>query len=1149
MRCRDLLNWATPAALLVASAALAAPVVDGQLDADYTTVSATPLSVQGASVIEVFSGTTLELCAQGNNANILGVATPANSPIKPYDPPDTDPALVTTGIEFAIDVVEIGGPGTNIRVTAVIADGDRGFFSNQISGGLPADSDPLGDSTILDLATITGNQFLTIPVNNGAGAATVDGTLDLSYGSSLFINTQATTEGNNTDPDPITSNGAEINGIYGYVDTGVLYLFVAGNLNTSAFNKIYLFIDSDSGATGQNPITETGGVDFGVLGDMTGLAFDAGFVPNYFVGYVNGASTEHYLNAQALPDVPNGSGSFIGGGDRTGGAPDPITGLGPNGAGDVTATTNNSNVGGVAGVQFQATGVWDSDPNTVDEGFEFRVELAGIGYVGGTDIKIGGAVAGQDFGFWSNQVIGGLPTGSGNLEGAQSIDFTSIAGDQFATYTVPGTLTQAAIPLDGDITGERSEYTLVWANDDPAGVGIGTEFGNNTDPDPILSEGSEIDAVYMRAGLDPDNGDTPTLWVMVAGNLETNFNKLLLFLDTDTTPGVGQNFIRNDNAFFEFGNLNNNVGGTAAGVDALTWDAGFEPDFHFGYGGDADSRVSFGCQLLVDGGGFGGQFGFGPQVDPTDVSFDPLVDPLCGDLIERSGFGDNTDATRDEANGSELDGFFAYRDSSNLYLFFAGNFETDFRKLDIFLDINDGLGQNTLIYADETLNAPEIEDPPSSGNFIPNPAWTGNPAIDNPGGATDAGALNRMGGPITIPGDPDPIIQDGFTFDTGFLADHYIYLTNGGVGTVEVGEAQVFGGIARLRGATDPADAGSSRYWGETNFFEGGFFSGGDEGVFEDAMALVDNSNIGGVEGAPNEFGDVTDAPNVTTGFEVVIPLSQFGVPDGQGGSQAWDGTGDFKIVAFLNTATHDFVSNQFLPHICALDQGEPRNVDLNDRQGLQFAELTPNGTNNFDNLTAVPDECLIRGACCVGEVCSVETEDDCLNVLGGTYLGDFTDCTGDPCLLPRGACCVSGVCLDNLTEADCLATPGVYQGDGSTCTVSGACGACCVFACDGGSPVDCLTVLSVSECDILGGNYQGDFTDCSGASCVAGVDFCIGDLNGDGATLLGDFGIFSANFGATVPVGTLGDLNCDGEVLLGDFGIFSANFGCDSNP
>ena len=55
----------------------------------------------------------------------------------------------------------------------------------------------------------------------------------------------------------------------------------------------------------------------------------------------------------------------------------------------------------------------------------------------------------------------------------------------------------------------------------------------------------------------------------------------------------------------------------------------------------------------------------------------------------------------------------------------------------------------------------------------------------------------------------------------------------------------------------------------------------------------------------------------------------------------------------------------------------------------------------------------------------------------------------------------------------------------------------------------------------------------------------CVGDLDGDGSTLLSDFSIFAGNFGQSVPPGTGGDFDGDGFVLLNDFSVFASDFGC----
>ena len=69
-------------------------------------------------------------------------------------------------------------------------------------------------------------------------------------------------------------------------------------------------------------------------------------------------------------------------------------------------------------------------------------------------------------------------------------------------------------------------------------------------------------------------------------------------------------------------------------------------------------------------------------------------------------------------------------------------------------------------------------------------------------------------------------------------------------------------------------------------------------------------------------------------------------------------------------------------------------------------------------------------GACCVGTSCSVTTEADC----GGTYLGDGTNCSDDPCAPdPTGACCYGTSCAVMMPD-QCNNTGGTYQGDNTDC-------------------------------------------------------------------------------------------------------------------
>jgi spore coat protein A len=75
-----------------------------------------------------------------------------------------------------------------------------------------------------------------------------------------------------------------------------------------------------------------------------------------------------------------------------------------------------------------------------------------------------------------------------------------------------------------------------------------------------------------------------------------------------------------------------------------------------------------------------------------------------------------------------------------------------------------------------------------------------------------------------------------------------------------------------------------------------------------------------------------------------------------------------------------------------------------------------------------------VVGACCLpDESCAVLTEAECL-AQSGTYQGDATNCTPDPCVVPTGACCFDDGTCQELTAADCAAQSGTYQGDGTNC-------------------------------------------------------------------------------------------------------------------
>lgn len=90
-------------------------------------------------------------------------------------------------------------------------------------------------------------------------------------------------------------------------------------------------------------------------------------------------------------------------------------------------------------------------------------------------------------------------------------------------------------------------------------------------------------------------------------------------------------------------------------------------------------------------------------------------------------------------------------------------------------------------------------------------------------------------------------------------------------------------------------------------------------------------------------------------------------------------------------------------------------------------------GVFGFNRLGFIscPPNAPLYGACCFEDgSCSVTTPEECF----GTYYGDGTDCSPNPCQgAPLGACCVYDECYQ-LTGADCEQLGGLFIGDGVGC-------------------------------------------------------------------------------------------------------------------
>ena len=274
--------------------------------------------------------------------------------------------------------------------------------------------------------------------------------------------------------------------------------------------------------------------------------------------------------------------------------------------------------------------------------------------------------------------------------------------------------------------------------------------------------------------------------------------------------------------------------------------------------------ASMALLALLAASAFGGS---DPVVDGTlDLAYGS---PITFQSVQ-TNFGDANAGTTGFTNGSEIDLLHVTVSSGTLYLFFAGNLESNYNKLEIFLDTHEG-GQNVL-------------------------------RADNPD--VDFNGLNRM---------------SGLRFDAGFEPDYWGSVTGGD----NLGTYALFASWAELL----TNGGGEGGYLGTTGAASDGVLTGGDA---RGTRITIHNGNTGGVGGG---CAAVLPPSGVTTGVEVAIPLDSLDWTPGQ----------SFKVCAFVNGGSHDFVSNQVIPGLpdgtCNL--GDPHAVDFTAHAGDQFATVS----------------------------------------------------------------------------------------------------------------------------------------------------------------------------------------------------------------
>jgi hypothetical protein len=337
-----------------------------------------------------------------------------------------------------------------------------------------------------------------------------------------------------------------------------------------------------------------------------------------------------------------------------------------------------------------------------------------------------------------------------------------------------------------------------------------------------------------------------------------------------------------------------------------------------------------GAQAVVDGtyAGDSGVYGAALSIQNTNTQY-----------------GNATNGDPRYANGgSEIDQVFAAVDGDRLFVLITGNLESNFNKLEVFIDSVPG-GVNQLVGA----NLPEHVDPYCCGD--PN----------NPNAALQA--------------------MSGLRFDAGFDADRYLTFSNGNhtYGNPAISRWTLSAYYAEL-------DAGTTGHKSDVGFqwnpygAEPGLAQGepidqlnngcdgptdtnctppehefaepidimndptntrGHRDLLNDIGLLmaINNSNTGGVNSGS---GAETGTPeNVLTGIEFSLPLAVLGHP-----------TGPIKIAAFVNNGPHTFLSNQFAGvGILAGNRGNPSTVNLATIADDQFVTVPHIGLDgDFNN-------------------------------------------------------------------------------------------------------------------------------------------------------------------------------------------------------
>ena len=478
------------------------------------------------------------------------------------------------------------------------------------------------------------------------------------------------------------------------------------------------------------------------------------------------------------------------------------------------------------------------------------------------------------------------------------------------------------------------------------------------------------------------------------------------------------------------------------------------------------AKLKFSAMLIAVASCYFTTTGTAQVVNGTLVGDESFYGPALSIQNTDTQFGDAFLGDPQFADGSEINQVFGTVSDGRLHMLVTGNLESNFNKLEVFVDTGAG-GVNSIVGSE----LPTTVDGfccTQDGINLPDPA---------------NGALQRM---------------DGLTFDADFDANYYLTFTNGDESTPAAGLFWAMSAhYADLTQGTDGdvhalgvqlgaqgVDPNGQLATGEVLDQDNNTWSGPDDvGTLPlahefvedvatndaansnnhrnmrnaiDLQLAIDNSNFVGVNGGT---GQTTGNPEeVVTGIEFSIPLSALGNP-----------TGDISVTAFINGTGHDYASNQF-SGVGILSSnpggdgtggftGNLAGVDLNNFDGDQFVVIgNSSGVTGDFNADGVFD--------------CADIDPLVLEIAAGTNSAEF-DLTGDGL--------VDG---DDLTE---WLAVGATENGFDTPYRDGD------FNLDG--------TVDVSDFNIWN---NGKFT--------ASTGWCSGDGNADGFVDVTDFNLWNAN-------------------------------------